>query len=68
MKQTPPEVDSEGRCPNYVCSTTESLTIEGVALGDSGTYRCVASIGLDIPAAVDAVLEEPFSLTVTESK
>ena len=68
MRQTPPEVDDEGRCPDYVCSTTESLTIMNVTVDDAGTYTCAASIGLRLPAAVVAVPEEPYSLNVTESE
>ena len=68
MRQTPPEVDDEGRCPGYVCSTTESLTFVNVTLDDAGTYTCVASIGLRLPAADNAVLMPPYFLNVTESK
>ena len=62
------ELDDNGRCPGGVCATTGSLTILSASLSDAGTYSCKASINVDIPASVDAVLVSPFTVTVTESK
>ena len=62
------EVDENGRCPNGVCNASASLTILSASPSDAGTYGCKASINLDLPAAIDAVLPVPFNVTVIESK
>ena len=48
--------------------TVGYLRIVNLTVGDSAPYACGASIGVDLPAAVNVIVDVPFTLTVNESE
>ena len=48
-------------------TTTGYLAIVNLTVGDSSSYACSASIGVALPAAMNAIIPDPFTLTVNES-
>jgi hypothetical protein len=47
-------------------TTTGYLAIVNLTVGDSTPYACSASIGVAVPAAMNAIIPVPFTLTVNE--
>ena len=61
-------LDENGRCPEFVCTSSGSLTISRLTGIDKGAYTCRASIGVVGIGAIEPIIPNPFILNVELSK